>query len=543
MKYYNKINRNLKVRARLYFNQLSHNRVLDTTPRYFVKIDSLKSLERIGFTQKSENNQYVRYASNFYGAKKEEYLSQRQVENILLDLNSKAPYGYNTGISGSLQAYNDEVKFNSSYQSFYNNFWNDNLSRVTADASEQYPYMEVELNEVIKSKFLVKEPASYADYSPPVSEDDASYYNPNLSIGTYSCDENTNIVVTTGVSPFSFYGFVVDGIHRTSLNLGRNKQYTFTNTNLFHQESCQTGVLPFRISEGSSDGVLNGGSTYTSGVNVSGAGTLTGAEVLVLTTDENTPNSLGYHSPLYPDMGANIAILDGCSGVAGSVTHPSFTPYAIWNSGTVPSTDSSKRTVASTGNPNHCTHNSSRGWTGYPNMDSTHGISGQSYEWEIPLNPVLPASGQNSRVPLGAIGVALNGLPLHNAYDLSGNDLVNSEFKDNCNGFVSFGKYMYRQDPICTYVDVSGEHSPIVGYAFDGYPIYGSRDESGIHIDEDDLDMFHGHNQEGRGYHYHVTTGAPYVLGAYYKGVPTSGNFEDTNSPAITGYPIKYRSL
>ena len=61
MKYYNKINRNFKIKARLYFNEASHNRALDTTPRYFVKISSLKTLERIAFTDDSEDQEYLKY--------------------------------------------------------------------------------------------------------------------------------------------------------------------------------------------------------------------------------------------------------------------------------------------------------------------------------------------------------------------------------------------------------------------------------------------------------------------------------------------------
>ena len=70
MKYYNKINRNFKVKARLYFNELSHNRSLDSTPRFFVKIHSLKTLERVGFTQKAEDNSYLQYQPNLMAVKK-----------------------------------------------------------------------------------------------------------------------------------------------------------------------------------------------------------------------------------------------------------------------------------------------------------------------------------------------------------------------------------------------------------------------------------------------------------------------------------------
>ena len=539
MKYYNKINRNFKVKARLYYNKTSHNRLGDDTPRYFVKIKSLKSLERIAFSSKAESNFYVKYQPNFYGAKKESYLNAAQLDDIINDLNSNSPYGFDTGVSGSLDDYNNKVKYNYDYQSFYNNFWRDNLGKVKTESSETYPFIEVELNELVKSKFLIKTPETFA---PITAEESISY---NYVYGTYSCDTDVSFDVTTGMEA-SVYGFTVDGTYRKSLTLGRHKQYTFTNTNLLHQESCLTGVLPFRISETSADGCLDsGGATLTSGVNVSGAGSLTGSEVLVLTTDEHTPNMLWYYSPLDSGIGAPIAVMQGCDGTSGTVSHVPLTPYAVWNSGVSSvSVSGDQNVVDADAVPDHCVSSQARGWAGYPNDDSALGISGQGYEWQIPQNPDLPASGANTRVPLGAIGIALNGVPLYNAYDSDGNNLVTSEVKDDCIGFVTTsGKYMYRQNPKCTYVDVSGEHSPIVGYAFDGYPIYGPRDDSGIFISDEDLDQYHGHNQSGRGYHYHVTTSPPYILGAYYKGIPNSGNFNNLNSPAITGYPLDYRSV
>ena len=541
MKYYNKINRNFKVKARLYFNEKSHNRSADSTPRYFIKIKNLKSLERIAFTSKAEENKYIRYQSNLYGAKKESYLSQAQVDSLVNDINSKVPYGYDTGVSGSLADYDNQVKFNYDYQGFYNNYWRDNLHKVKTEASESYPFIEVEFNELVNTKFLIKQPDSFAPTSTP--EESITY---NYVQGSYSCEAETSfnvgVLLDAGV-----LGFSIDGQYQKSLNLGRHKQYTFTNTNLYHQENCVTGILPFRISNTAPEGVLDteaSGSTMTSGINVSGASSLTGSETLVLTTDENTPNVLWYYSPLDSGVGSTISILDSCNGVSGSVSHSAMTPYAIWNSGTVVSSNGQNTTISSDGLPDHCVSNDVRGWTGYPNTDSALGISGQSHQWVIPESPTLPASGENTRVPLGAIGVALNGAPLYNPYDADGNNLVDSEIEDDCNGYVATsGIYMYRQNPQCTYVDVSGEHSPIVGYAFDGYPIYGPRDDNGIFIDDSNLDQYHGHDQAGRGYHYHITTGAPYILGAYYKGIPNSENFNNSNSPAVTGYPLDYRSV
>ena len=539
MKYYNKINRNFKVKARLYFNELSHNRSLDSTPRFFVKIHSLKTLERVGFTQKAEDNSYLQYQPNLYGGKKETYLNEVKVDELISDLNSKPPYGYDTGISGSLDAYENAVKYDAGYQAFYKKFWNENPSKIQTSDAETYPFIEVEMNELVRTKFLIKTPASFAETS--ISTDFTGVRD--YPTGTYTCDTETNITVTTG-SYLGAIGFTINGKYTDNLNLGRHNQYTFTNTNSGYEASCTTGVLPFRIATGTRNGVLDGGQTLTSGVNVSGAGSLTGSEVLVLTTDENTPNLIYYYSPNYSGVGAPIGVLDGCNGVSGSVSHPSMTINPNWNTEASVTTSGTQTVVSATGSVSHCVSNNARGWTTYPNTDYADGISGQDYDWQIPTTPSNPASGANSRVPMGAIGGGLNCIPFYNTYTSSGTDITSEQFLDDCNGGVaSGGAYNYRKDPSCTYVDVSGEHSPIVGYAFDGYPIYGPRDDLGVYVSDNDLDQYHGHTQDGRGYHYHITTGAPYTIGAYYKGVPNTGNYTSESYPPVSGYPTGFQSV
>ena len=538
MKYYNKINRNFLVKARLYYNENSHNRNLDSTPRFFIQVKSIDSIERLGFTHKSEDNNYIKYSANLFGGKQESFLDSTKLNEILTDLNSKPPYGFDASVVGSKEAYDNAVKFNLSYQSFYKSYWESNTSKIRNLTTEDYPFIDLEFNEIIKSKYLVKQPASFAERS--ISEEYTGVIEREYA--SYTCESGTNFAVTTGNNGYQNV-FYIDGNMQQSFILGKHKQYIFTNTNTGYSEGCTTGILPFRIATGSSNGVIDGGQTLTSGVNVSGAGSLTGSEVLVLTTDEATPRLLFYHSPLSSGVGSVIYLEDSCSGALGSVTHPSFTPYAVWNSGASTSIVGGQTVVTADGVPDHCTSNNVRGWTGYPNSDNSDIISGQSYSWEIPNSPTLPSSGENHRVPMGAIGIGLNGVPIYNPYSSSGTNVTTDQFHDDCNGYVISGKYHYYKNPLCTYVDVSGEHSPIVGYAFDGHPIYGPRDESGVYVSESNLDQYHGHTQDGRGYHYHMTTGAPYVLGAYYKGIPNSGNYTSSEYPPVSGYPSSFQGV
>jgi len=72
-----------------------------------------------------------------------------------------------------------------------------------------------------------------------------------------------------------------------------------------------------------------------------------------------------------------------------------------------------------------------------------------------------------------------------------------------------------------------GEHSPLFGYALDGFGIYGPRSEGGVPVTNDDLDECHGHvhiiewddGQMIEMFHYHVNTEYPFTLGCF-RGTP-----------------------
>jgi hypothetical protein len=66
------------------------------------------------------------------------------------------------------------------------------------------------------------------------------------------------------------------------------------------------------------------------------------------------------------------------------------------------------------------------------------------------------------------------------------------------------------------------QHSPLFGYAMDGFGIYGPRGENGIQLTNANLDVCHGHkgwiNWDGKSvymYHYHVNNEFPYGPGCY----------------------------
>lgn len=165
----------------------------------------------------------------------------------------------------------------------------------------------------------------------------------------------------------------------------------------------------------------------------------------------------------------------------------------------------------------------------FPNKDNPNRILKQNYRFLIPLRP--QRGDKPTPLPMGPIGVALNGIPFYNPYNAHGKNAVEGPFAevfDSCCGHPDpLGRYHYHKYPVCLHnpfktKEKEGEHSPLIGYAFDGHPIYGPHDKGGKA--PTDLDECNGHWDAERGYHYHVTEGFPYILGAY-RGVPERANF------------------
>lgn len=119
-------------------------------------------------------------------------------------------------------------------------------------------------------------------------------------------------------------------------------------------------------------------------------------------------------------------------------------------------------------------------WAGNPNM-----AANQNFVFKITRNPV-----QNTGTPintgLGHIGVFTNGVSIYNPKDgmsyLNQNVwqqnaiIVEGPSFDDCLGHpAANGEYHHHLNPTCLYNDsITNVHSPIIGFAFDGFPIYGA---------------------------------------------------------------------
>ncbi len=146
--------------------------------------------------------------------------------------------------------------------------------------------------------------------------------------------------------------------------------------------------------------------------------------------------------------------------------------------------------------------------SGIPNHDLESGpgccASEGDYTWNLPLTPVNDTDGSFEAAPLrGPIAVAVNGAAIYGPEDGPGGDAVaahSGQYVEDrqpiwlglCHAHAGpGGQYHYHADANCIHwhgadaedegwdayafakVD-SSEHSKVIGFAFDGYPLYGS---------------------------------------------------------------------
>lgn len=138
----------------------------------------------------------------------------------------------------------------------------------------------------------------------------------------------------------------------------------------------------------------------------------------------------------------------------------------------------------------------------------------------------LPKNPQISKTPNcmgGEVGMALTGVALFNGFDAEHRDAPAHELQDSYGGHPQIsGVYHYHS--ISQNLEKLGKpsgNSTLVGYAFDGFGIYGSV-ENGKKITNANLDECHGHTHkitwDGKAkkmYHYHATDEFPYTVSCF----------------------------
>jgi YHYH protein len=156
-------------------------------------------------------------------------------------------------------------------------------------------------------------------------------------------------------------------------------------------------------------------------------------------------------------------------------------------------------------------------------------IRSQRVSYSLPRHPKRAA--RPSCLPGGPIGIAKDGVAIFNGLDALDRDAVAHEVQDACDGHPQQqGVYHYHSIPSCLTAGESKKRpSGLIGWALDGYPIYGPRGAGGRLLTDADLDACHGQTsrvrfggRRRRIYHYNATLEYPYTLGCF-RGAPRSG--------------------
>ena len=203
--------------------------------------------------------------------------------------------------------------------------------------------------------------------------------------------------------------------------------------------------------------------------------------------------------------------------VAGSVAWPAAA-YAV-------NVASAARTITTNDLPDHNTGTFpiASADPAYAYDQNPGAIAMNSLTYSVPQTPSVNATP--TCLGLGPIGIMLTGAALFNALDAEGRDAVEHELQDSCHGHPAGSLYHYHDVTTCI-ADPGTGHSALLGYARDGFGIYGNRGENGTALTDADLDVCHGHTHailwDGvmvTMYHYHATKEYPYTLGCY-RGTP-----------------------
>jgi hypothetical protein len=94
----------------------------------------------------------------------------------------------------------------------------------------------------------------------------------------------------------------------------------------------------------------------------------------------------------------------------------------------------------------------------------------RKFVFRFPLK-ARPAEGHFTSAPLGVVGAFLNGVPIYNPISAASYRDQNLWHLD---AIAAFSQQARAQSPLLTSLfDASSRHSPLIGFALDGFPIYG----------------------------------------------------------------------
>lgn len=142
---------------------------------------------------------------------------------------------------------------------------------------------------------------------------------------------------------------------------------------------------------------------------------------------------------------------------------------------------------------------------------------GVSATYTIPIQPQKADSPTS--IGRDDVGLSLNGVAIAPPAPV---DAILGAYTiaafDDCAGHINpVAGYHYHGSAGCSEIEVEQDgHAAKMGYALDGFAIYGMLDQQGQ--ESTDLDECRGHEDEGRGYHYHAASVAENMFIGCYAG-------------------------
>ncbi len=175
----------------------------------------------------------------------------------------------------------------------------------------------------------------------------------------------------------------------------------------------------------------------------------------------------------------------------------------------------------------------------YPDHTLMTGIVGTNEQLPVPAEysapiPLQPELGTTPLTRDAALGVAVNGVPIYDytgggemslselAHHQTRHDTVLTGQLDVCGGHAGRGDdYHYHKEPTCMIEQMANAGADaIIGWAFDGFPIYGGLNPDGSVIAAGVLDVCNGQPDATFGYRYHTSDAAPYIVQCLMGDVP-----------------------
>lgn len=168
----------------------------------------------------------------------------------------------------------------------------------------------------------------------------------------------------------------------------------------------------------------------------------------------------------------------------------------------------------------------------YPDHKVMEGVVGTNEQipWPAPgyfapvkFNPAFSGVPQNRD---SSMAVAVNGIPIFD-YTVGGNldtedlfyhqphlDAMTRQEIDSCGGHAGKGDdYHYHELPSCMLEQMDNkDDNPIIGWGFDGFPLYGNDNPDGSPIAQGVLDVCNGQLDPVFGYRYHTSDEQPYII-------------------------------